>query len=56
MLEPLNLSRLRPRYKHDAKQYDYDKAEYNRNSDEEMKPSGINPTHTLYIILFDISN
>lgn len=54
MFEPLNLSRLRSRYKHDAEQYNYYQAEDKGNSDEEMKPLGINPTHTLYIILFDI--
>lgn len=54
MLEPVNLSGLRSRQKHDAEQEDYYQADDKRNSDEERSPSGFNPVHTLYIILFDI--
>lgn len=56
MLEPEDLFRLRARYKHEAEQYDNYEAENKRNSHDESSSSGIDPTHTLYIILFDILN
>lgn len=56
MLEPEYLFRLRARYQHEAKQYDNYEAENKRNSHEESRFPGIDPTHTLYIILFDILN